>query len=142
MSTMAPPLGLAASGKRGFYETLNTRLHRRALFWFMAVVLAGGALGYYFPWLVDSDVLHSVYALLVLIGLILLRKGFTGTARVWWNISLVIQIASVIQTLVPRIELPLFYNAIVFIPMGIGIYYHVFPSELDAGRSPCTCSRH
>ena len=189
MSTVAPPLDLAVSEKRSFYENINTRWHETALFWFMVVVLAhwvehiaqawqiwvlgwprhhaGGALGYYFPWLVHSEVLHYVYALLMLIGLIVLRKAFTGTARTWWDISLAIQIwhhfehalllgqamthkylfgatepTSIIQTIVPRIELHLFYNTVVFIPMAIGMYYHVFPPKRDIQRSACTCARH
>ncbi len=34
---------------------------------------------------------------------------------------------SIIQLWVPRVELHLFYNTIVFIPMIIGMYYHLFP---------------
>ena len=189
MSTIDSPLALTASKKSSLYERINTRWHRAALFWFMAVVLAhwaehiaqawqvwvmgwprhhaGGALGYFFPWLVHSEVLHYVYALLMLIGLIVLRKGFTGTARTWWDISLAIQIwhhfehalllgqattqkylfgatvpTSIIQTIVPRIELHLFYNTIVFIPMVVGMYYHVFPRQREIELSACTCARH
>jgi len=34
---------------------------------------------------------------------------------------------SVLQLVIPRVELPLFYNTIVFVPMVIGMYYHMFP---------------
>ena len=36
---------------------------------------------------------------------------------------------SVLQFFVPRVELHLFYNSIVFVPMVIGMYYHMFPAE-------------
>jgi len=186
MST-SMPVDLVVGEKQSFSEKINTSWHKAALYWFMAVVLAhwaehiaqawqvwmlkwprhhaGGALGYWFPWLVHSEVLHYVYALAMLIGLIMLRKGFTGTARTWWDVSLAIQLwhhfehalllgqamthrylfgatvpTSIIQTIVPRIELHLFYNTIVFIPMVIGMYYHVFPPARDIGRSACRCA--
>ena len=34
---------------------------------------------------------------------------------------------SLVQLWVPRVELHLFYNTIVFIPMVIAMYYHLFP---------------
>jgi len=46
---------------------------------------------------------------------------------------------SVLQLAFPRVELHLFYNAVVFIPMVIGMYYHMFPSEPDQARMRCTC---
>jgi hypothetical protein len=38
---------------------------------------------------------------------------------------------SFLQVLLPkfRIEIQLFYNAVVFIPMMIGMYYHMFPPK-------------
>ena len=36
---------------------------------------------------------------------------------------------SVLQLVFPRVELHLFYNSIVFIPMVIAMYYHMFPPE-------------
>ena len=38
---------------------------------------------------------------------------------------------SVLQLVFPRVELHLFYNSIVFIPMVIGMYYHMFPPESE-----------
>src|SRR5258708_30592319 len=98
-----------------------------------------GALGLVFPWLVQSEWLHYIYAFLMLIGLIILRPGFQGRARFWWNIALVIQVwhhfehllllgqalthtylfggtvpMSVLQVFFPRVELHMFYNTIVF----------------------------
>jgi len=46
---------------------------------------------------------------------------------------------SVLQLFVPRVELHLFYNTIVFIPMVLGMYYHMFPPKGEEGLSVCTC---
>jgi hypothetical protein len=128
---------------------------------------SGGVLGLFFPWLVSSEVMHYGYALVMLVGLWTLRKGFSGTSRKWWTIALAIQFwhhiehavlqwqalthhywfgspvpVSFVQLLFPkfRIEIHLFYNAIVFIPMMIGMYYHMFPPTAEESRN-CTCSR-
>src|SRR5215208_7750164 len=83
-----------------FIGRLNTQWHERALQLFMVVVLAHwaehllqafqiyalgwpvpearGALGYFYPWLVQSEALHYGYALIMLIGLWVLRTGFRG----------------------------------------------------------------
>jgi hypothetical protein len=96
-----------------------------------------------------------------------LRSGFTGDQdRKWWTIALSIQFfhhiehlllitqyfsghnlagrpvpTSILQLWVPRVELHLFYNTIVFIPMMIAMYYHMFPSPTVA-RQQCTCAWH
>jgi hypothetical protein len=173
------------------YEKLNTVWHKRALNTLMFVVLAhwaehlaqayqvyvlgwprpkaGGVLGLFFPWLVSSELMHYGYAIVMLVGIWTLRKGFTGTSRKWWTIALVIQFwhhiehavlqyqalthhpwfgspvpVSFLQLLFPkfRIEIHLFYNAIVFMPMIIGMYYHLFPPQGEE-TAACTCSlRH
>lgn len=107
---------------------------------------ARGVLGVAFPWLVHSEWLHYAYALLMLIGLIVLRHGFTGRARTWWNVALGIQVwhhlehllllvqalagwhlmnkpapTSLLQLAVPRVELHLFYNGVVFAPMMVAV---------------------
>jgi hypothetical protein len=38
-----------------------------------------------------------------------------------------------------RVEIHLFYNAIVFIPMVIAMYYHMFPPEGEKAEA-CTCA--
>ena len=55
---------------------------------------------------------------------------------------------SLIQLWVPRVELHLFYNTIVFIPMVIAMYYHLFPpaaestaQNVERGQQ-CTCAWH
>ena len=45
---------------------------------------------------------------------------------------------SLVQLWVPRVELHLFYNTIVFIPMMVGMYFHLFPP--DARGQQCTCA--
>ncbi len=181
----APHIG---SADFGIYQKLNGVWHKRALNLFTFIVLAhwaehlaqayqvyvlgwarpaaGGFLGLFFPWLVSSEIMHYVYAIVMLVGLWTLRKGFTGTSRKWWTIALVIQFwhhiehavlqwqaltqnywfnspvpVSFLQMLLPksRVEIHLFYNAIVFIPMMIGMYYHMFPPKGEE-KAACSCS--
>jgi hypothetical protein len=168
---------------------INGRYHRVALNGFMIVVLAHwaehlvqayqvwvldrprpaarGVLGQFFPWLVTSEWLHYAYAIVMLVGLFLLRPGFAGRARTWWTVALVIQFwhhvehllllvqaqtdtfffgatvpTSVAQVLVPRVELHLFYNSIVFIPMVVAVYLHLRPNERERRAASCSCARH
>ncbi|MDD4975926.1 MAG: hypothetical protein PHY93_16335 [Bacteriovorax sp.] len=124
-----------------------------------------GILGQWFPWLVSSEVLHYGYALFMLIGLWFLRSGFKGRSLRWWNIALVIQFwhhiehlllqcqvifhtnlfnspvpISILQLFVPRVELHMFYNTMVFIPMVIGMYYHLFPTKDERAHHLCSCA--
>ncbi|GAA1767319.1 hypothetical protein [Luedemannella helvata] len=124
-----------------------------------------GALGMAFPWLIRSEWLHYGYALVMIAGLILLRPGFVGRARTWWTVALVIQFwhhiehlllllqwqtgtflfgatapTSILQLVVPRVELHLFYNSIVFIPMVIAVYLHLRPNASEAERMSCACA--
>jgi len=128
---------------------------------------AGGVLGLFFPWLVKSEFMHYAYALVMLVGFWLLRPGFTGKSRFWWSLTLWIQFwhhfehallqgqalvgqnlfgspvpVSVLQLWVPRVELHLFYNAVVFAPMLVAMYYHMFPSAEDAAEQHCACAWH
>jgi hypothetical protein len=125
-----------------------------------------GLLGHFFPWLVSSELLHYGYALVMLAGLWLLRPGFTGvTDRRWWTLALAIQFfhhvehlllqtqailgynffggpvpTSILQLWVPRVELHLFYNTIVFIPMVVAMYFHMFPPAGEHRTAQCTCA--
>ena len=127
-----------------------------------------GMLGMYYPWLVTSEVMHYAYALVMLIGLWIFRPGFTGIKdRRWWTIALGIQFwhhiehlllivqatvghnlfgrpvpTSILQLWLPRVELHLFYNAVVFVPMIIGMYYHLFPPAEERRTFQCTCAWH
>lgn len=105
-----------------------------------------GILGLPFPWLITTEWLHYGFAVIMLTGLILLRHAFTGTARRWWGLALKIQIwhhfehllllvqalshhnffgasvpTSIIQLIAPRVELHLFYNTVVTIPMVVAM---------------------
>lgn len=125
-----------------------------------------GVLGLWQPWLVKTEVLHYGYALVMLIGIWLLWPGFTGRARTWWTVALAIQFwhhiehallqaqviagenlfhrpvpTSILQLWVPRVELHLFYNTIVFIPMLVAMYYHMFPPPEEV-PARCTCAFH
>src|ERR1700690_678436 len=82
-----------------FHDKLNAQWHERALQIFMLIVLAhwaehlaqaaqiflmgwprpkaGGVLGLFFPWLISSELMHYLYALVMLVGIWVLRKGFT-----------------------------------------------------------------
>jgi len=170
-------------------QRLNGPLHERALQTFMVIVLAHwaehltqafqiyalgwpapqarGVLGLWYPWLVKSEVLHYGYALVMLIGLWVLRTGFVGTSRLWWTAALAIQFwhhiehallqtqaivgrnlfnspvpTSIAQLWIPRVELHLIYNTIVFIPMMVAMYYHMFPPKEEAAQMRCTCAVH
>jgi hypothetical protein len=129
---------------------------------------ARGALGLFFPALITSEALHYGYAVVMLVALWLLRSGFTGTLeRRWWTLALGIQFfhhfehallqfqaitghpffgrpvpTSLIQLWVPRVELHLFYNTIVFVPMIVAMYYHLFPPETETVRPQCSCAWH
>ena len=97
-----------------------------------------GALGLLAPGLVRSEWLHWGYNLFVLVGAILLLGRFAGRARGWWMAAIVVQVwhflehglllgqailhrnllgtevpTSVLQLVVPRVELHLAYNGIV-----------------------------
>jgi hypothetical protein len=172
----------------GWIRSLNGPHHRAALSVFMVIVLAHwaehiaqaiqlwglgwkptqarGVLGLPFPWLIRSEWLHYGYAILMLIGLFLLRPGFTGRSRTWWTIALGIQFwhhiehlllllqaqtghylfgrsvpTSLLQLVVPRVELHLFYNTIVFIPMVVAMYLHLRPALAEIRTVPCSCHR-
>ena len=186
MAVSVKALTRAASAP-GLYEKLNAQWHKPALQLFMVIVLAHwaehlvqafqiyvlgwappdarGVLGQWFPWLVKSEALHYGYAIVMLVGLWTLRKGFHGRARQWWTAALVIQFwhhiehglllgqavagqnffgspvpLSIAQMWIPRVELHLFYNTIVFIPMVVGMYFHMFPREGEQDAHGCSCA--
>jgi hypothetical protein len=128
---------------------------------------ANGIVGLWYPWLIKSEIMHYGYAVVMLAGLWFFRKGFTGRSRTWWMVAFYIQFwhhiehfllisqatlhrnlmgkpvpFSVLQFFFPRVELHLFYNSIVFIPMVIAMYYHMLPPEGEEDVAVCTCSWH
>ncbi|HEY7593884.1 MAG TPA: hypothetical protein VH969_12065 [Actinophytocola sp.] len=165
---------------------LNTRHHKAALMVFMVVVVghwaehlvqayqiyvlgwprpqAGGLLGLAFPWLVKSEWLHYGYAIVMLVAFIVLRHGFVGRGRTWWNAAMWIQVwhhfehllllvqamtgayllgkpvpTSIAQLVFPRVELHLFYNAIVFVPMVVAMVLHLRPRPEERALMRCSC---
>jgi len=125
---------------------------------------ARGLLGVPFPWLISTEWLHYGFAIVMLAGLWLLRGGFTGNARTWWMVAFGIQFwhhiehlllliqaqtghyiagravpTSLLQLYLPRVELHLFYNTIVFIPMVIAVYLHMRPRESELAAMTCSC---
>ena len=179
----------APAAAPGFHDRLNAQWHKPALQLFMVIVLAHwaehlvqafqiyalgwappdarGVLGQWFPWLVKSEALHYGYAIVMLVGLWVLRGGFAGLSRTWWTAALAIQFwhhiehalllgqavagqnffgspvpLSVAQMWIPRVELHLFYNTIVFIPMAVGMYFHMYPRAGEASAAHgCSCAR-
>lgn len=185
MTNLAYPQGGTIAPERPLIEALNTKWHERALWVYMAVVAfhwvehitqavqiwglgmarpeSLGALGLAAPWLVKSEVLHFGFALLMIVGLFLLRPGFKGTALNWWTASLVIQTwhfvehsvlqgqfilganlfdspvpTSLLQPFLARPELHLLYNAIVFIPMVVAAVIHTHDRTNNLA---CTCAK-
>lgn len=182
----APSIQLQPSRHATWIQQLNGPWRQIALRIFMIVVLghwaehlaqafqiyvphwappkANGVLGLWYPALIKTDTLHYGYALVMLIGIWLLRDGFQGASRKWWTAALIIQIwhhfehfllitqatihhnffgrpvpTSILQIFFPRVELHLFYNAVVFLPMVIGMYYHVYPPKGELASACCTC---
>ena len=111
--------------------------------------------------------LHYGYALVMLVGIWLLLPGFVGTSRKWWTAALAIQFwhhiehgilqaqalagqnlfnspvpTSIAQLWIPRVELHLIYNSLVFVPMVIGMYYHMFPPKGEEARMQYSCAFH
>jgi hypothetical protein len=103
----------SSAGAHSFYEKINGEWHKPALQFFMFIVLAHwaehlaqatqiyilnwpvpearGVLGIWYPWLIKSELLHYLYALVMLIGIWTLRKGFQGRSYKWWMVSFGIQ---------------------------------------------------
>lgn len=124
-----------------------------------------GILGQWWPWLATSESLHYFYAVFTLFGLVLLLPAFQGRARFFWYFALIAQFwhhlehlllvyqritidflfggqvpTSVGQVLIGRVVLHDVYNALVFVPMLIALYYH-FREASPGEREPiCACA--
>ncbi len=126
-----------------------------------------GVLGQAIPALVSSELLHYGYALVMLVGLVMLLPAFRGRSRAVWLVAVGIQVwhhlehllllgqaqfhhnlfggtvpTSVLQAVFPgsRIEIHLFYNALVTVPMLAAMFLHRYPprQEAEAGL-PALC---
>lgn len=167
---------------------LNGPWHERALWAYAFVVLAHwaehlaqavqiyglgwrvpdakGLCGLVYPVLIETEVLHYGYALLMLLTFWALRDGFAGRSRRWWMIAFWIQFwhhfehallqgqalvghnlfgspvpVSLAQLVIPRVELHLLYNTIVTVPMVVAMVYHLRPSPEEHRQMRCTCGR-
>jgi hypothetical protein len=187
MNVIADHTDATATDQKSFYEKLNGPWHERALWIYMAVVLlhwtehftqafqiyvlgwrvpdARGLCGLWYPSLVKLEILHYSYALIMLVALWVLRKGFVGRSRRWWMAAFWIQFwhhiehallqgqvisgynlfgspvpTSLAQLLIPRVELHLFYNTIVTVPMLIAMVHHLFPSSEERAHMRCGCA--
>jgi hypothetical protein len=167
---------MVGTSELGFIQKLNGPWHERALWIYLAIVVlhwiehlfqaaqiwmlemprpeALWALGYVFPWLVKSEVMHFGYALIMFTCLVLLLPGFRGASRGWWLASTIIQgwhlvehstlqiqatigtnlfgspvPTSFLQPIIPRPELHLVYNLIVFVPMIVAMWLHTRPAQ-------------
>lgn len=125
-----------------------------------------GVLGEMFPVLVTSEALHYAYAVVMLAALVALLPGFQGRARTLWVIALGIQVwhhlehllligqaqfdqnlfggavpTSVLQAVFPgaRVEIHLFYNALVTIPMVAAMWLHRYPPQHERATLRCSC---
>jgi hypothetical protein len=45
----------------------------------------------YYRWLIKSETLHYGYALAMLVGIWVFRKGFRGVSHTWWMVAFGIQ---------------------------------------------------
>jgi hypothetical protein len=127
---------------------------------------AGGLLGLAYPWLIRSEWLHYGFAVVMLVAFVVLRHGFVGRARTWWMTALWVQTwhhfehllllvqamtgtnmlgkpvpTSVAQLVFPRVELHLFYNSVVFIPMVVAMVRHLRPNATERKQMHCGCVR-
>lgn len=168
-------------------DKINGPLHKQALWIYTAIVLAHwaehlvqatqiyilgwpipesrGVVGLWIPWVIKSEALHYGYALVMLIGFWILRKGFVGQSYKWWMAAFWIQFwhhiehallqgqaifqqnlfdspvpVSMLQLVIPRVELHLFYNTVVFVPMVMAMFYHMFPLPGEAAHQGCSCA--
>lgn len=121
---------------------------------------SGGLLGFWAPQLLRSELLHFGYNLFQLVGLAVLLNGFAGQARRWWTVALVIQTwhfvehtlmlaqaqtsvylfgasqpMSLLQVLLPRIELHFLYNALVFAPTIVAVFLYWWSGSYRLRRS-------
>ena len=185
--TATAPTGTEQKRLLGPGGLLNTRHHKAALLVFGFVVIAhwvehlaqayqiyvldwarpkaGGAVGLAFPALVSSEWLHYGFAIFMMVAFVVLRHGFTGRSRTWWNVAMWIQVwhhfehlllllqamtgahlmgkpvpTSIAQLVFPRVELHLFYNAIVFVPMVVAMVQHLRPRPAERALMTCSCA--
>lgn len=122
-----------------------------------------GLLGAAWPALVEREALHFGYALLTLLGLLLLRPGLRGAAGLAWDVALAFSVfhatehvlllgqhlaganlfgaagpTTLLQLAVPRPDLHMTYNVLVFVPLLAGALPHLPrpPAAPEAHAAP------
>lgn len=189
MSTTTQRLAQTAPGQDSWLARINSVKHFQGLKVYVAIMIAhwiehivqafqvyvlrmprpeaGGFLGYLYPAANKSEVLHWTYAVIMLIGLLLLRRGFAARSRIWWNIAIGVMVwhffehsflffqywsgwhftgtpvpTSVIQTIFPRVELHLIYNMLVMIPVLAALSVHWLGPKKYGPQGSCNCREH
>ena len=127
-----------------------------------------GMLGMKYPWLVRTESLHFAFAVVTSVGLLALWDVFVnGQARPrsapWWKAAFWISLwhlfehallfgqaalhhnlfgkpapTSLLQLAVPRVELHLFYNTLVTIPVVVAMVLFTRKRALDGEGRPCS----
>lgn len=120
-----------------------------------------GVLGLWLPDLVRSEWLHWIYNLAVLMGLVLLMPRFAGRERTWWMAALLLQAwhfvehalllgqattaknlfgaevpTSLVQLLIPRVELHLLYNGVVTMMLLVGAFLRMIGQRDRYSKDP------
>ena len=110
---------------------------------------AGGLLGFWLPELVTSEALHFTYNFMQLLGLVLLRQGFSGRAKKAWTAAMLFQSwhffehfllqmqwltghflfekarqTSIGELLLPRVELHFIYVSVVTMFTVLALIWH------------------
>jgi hypothetical protein len=109
---------------------------------------ARGLLGHAFPWLASSPWPDRLCALMMLIGLVVLRGAFTGRGLWWWTAALAVQVWHHFEYLVALTaagaDVPggthLLYNTAGFALMAIAMVCHRRPDPGERAGMRCTCA--
>lgn len=121
--------------------------------------MAGGLLGEQFPDLLTNETLHFGYNLLLLLGIIVLFRGFKGNAQLWWMVAGMLQgwhffehailqwqyvtgnywfgadrQTSVLENFIPRIELHFMYNTVVTFAILVAVGLHLYQRHQESRR--------
>jgi hypothetical protein len=88
---------------------------------------------------------HNFYGAPAPISIIQMLGFFEGTPETGFNYLMAgppKHAFSALMLAVRRVEVHLFYNSIVTIPMVVAMYYHMFPSPGEEAHMKCNCSWH
>jgi hypothetical protein len=125
-----------------------------------------GGLGVWMPDLIRSEFVHFGFSVYTLSSILLLGGGMVGLARRVGLLALAVQAwhllehslllfqgrtgtfffgadeqTSLVQLLVPRVELHFVYNGVVFTVILIAMLLHAFPPRGEMAKPRCGCPR-